>query len=457
MNTELKKLPLPVQEHCKRSKLIANYLLEKIKGEDWFLDTKLNAEYIAAAVFLHDVGKTRLSREHLYAEHNVTKAKQSLYRSHVEAGVETVETLCEIRFADFDGRKFETYVYQAITEHHESVDGCGYPKGLRGNKISLTGRIAAIADTVDNLFFVGAEERSFEELTNRLQEMGGNELDGELLKILLGDREAFLGFIQYIDHRYRNKRKIDNYGIQLHFRPIRNIIENVNREYYCEYVLNDPFFGIVKPEVFLPVAASSSQAPRLTLLVLERLCLMLDRVRERGGRISPVSLRVDATCFEAKRFVSEALKLLDKYEVRDDVICLVVDEKGLSALDEEISYREAFALLREGGYRMAINTLSEESTLLSSLDTLQVDYLFINRGYTHKLTVNSNTYGVASGVLDIAHNLHLSVVFLGCDTHATEKVLLRMKARFASGELYGDPMREQELVSALSSGGGDAL
>ena len=85
-----------------------------------------------------------------------------------------------------------------------------------------------------------------------------------------------------------------------------------------------------------------------------------------------------------------------------------------------------------------------------------MDYLYVNPSFTHKLSTNSNTYGMASGVLDMAHNINVSVVFLGCDTHAIEKTLLKMRARFATGELYGEPMREQEMVSMLAAGGGDA-
>ena len=457
LNNELKKLPLPVQEHCKRCKLIAVFLLERIKGEEWFYEAKLNAEYIASAVFLHDIGKAAIPRDNLYAEHNVVKAKQTIYRSHIEKGVELVENICDLELADFDKRKFEAYVLQAITEHHENVDGCGFPRGLNDKKISVTGKITAIADTVDNLFFVGAtESRNAEELTKQLEAMSGTVLDKKLLKAMLADRAAFIEFINYIDARYRTKRKTDNYGLQLQFRPIRNIIENETREFIAEFIINDPFYGIVRPEVYLPVANMSSQAARLTLLMVERLCIMLDRVRERGGEIEPVTIAVEAKCFESKRFVSELLKLLKKYSIKDDIICLVIDEKGLLEL-EGVDYQNVFALLRKGGYRMGLTTMSENSSLVTSLDTLEIDYLFIHRSYTHRLNVNASAYGVASGVLEIAHNLHVSVVFLGIDSHSSEKTLLKMHARLASGELYGVPISESEMVSALVRGGGDAV
>ena len=447
LNQKLKELPIPVQEHCKRCKMIATFLLDRIKVEDWFLDAGLKADYIASAVYLHDIGKASLPRDNLYAKHNLTKAKKTLYRSHVEEGVTLIEKLCDVRLSEFGRTKFEAYVLAAVTEHHESVDGCGFPGRLAADELSVTGKITAIADRVDNLFFVGnTEGASPEELTEQLAAMADTELDGSLLNVMLADREAFLGFIQYIDARYKTKRKTDGYGLQLHLRQIRNIIENEPREMYADFVINDPFYGIVKPEVFMPVAGMTSQAARLTLLMAERLCLALDRVKERGGEPMPVAMSVDAACFTAKRFASEMTKLLQKYAIRDNLICLVVNERSLLEL-EDVNYADIFGVLRAGGYRMALRSMAEDNTLLGRLDTLQLDYLFIDPSYTHRISVNANTFGVASGILEIAHNLHLSVVFLGCDTHAIEKALLKMHARFASGELYGESLRERDLVS----------
>ncbi len=457
LNNKLKELPLPVQEHCKRCKLIATFLLERIKGEEWFFEEKLNADYIASAVFYHDIGKVYIPRDNLYNEHSATKAKQSLYRSHVEEGINLVNAACLISLDDFDDRKFEAYVKQAILEHHESPDGCGFPSGLNSKRMSVTGKIAAIADTVDNLFFVGSTELGdVDALTEQLSRMAGVELDKKLLNSLISDRVAFVDFIKFIDTRYRTKRKTDNYGLQLQFRPIRNIIENENREFLAEFIINDPFYGIVKPEVYLPVANMSAQISRLTLLMVERLCLMLDRVRERGGEMQPVSIEVEAECFATKKFTVEMVKILRKYSIKDNIICLVVDEKGLLGL-EDVDYVNSFAVLRRGGYRMALKSMSENSTLITSIDALEVDYLFIHPSYTRRLNVNANAYGVASGVLEIARNLHVSVVFMGTDTTSLEKTLLKMHARLASGKLYGEPVREAEMVSALVKGGGDAV
>ena len=40
LNTVIKGLPVPVQKHCKRTKMLAAYIVEQIKTEEWFLDTE---------------------------------------------------------------------------------------------------------------------------------------------------------------------------------------------------------------------------------------------------------------------------------------------------------------------------------------------------------------------------------------------------------------------------------
>lgn len=457
LNNKIKELPVPVQEHCTRCKLIANFLVERIKAEDWFCDANLNPEHILSAVYFHDIGKADLPIDNIYAEHNITTSKQTVYRSHVEVGISLIDSLCNIKLAEFDKPKLESYVYEAITEHHEAADGCGFPKRLTSKTMSVTGKITAIANTVDNLFFLNpVEAKDFEELTKHLAKMSGVELDEELLGVMLSDEAAFLSFIKYVDARYKNKRKTDNYGFQIRFNEIRNIIENETREYYTEFVINDPFYGIVKREVYMPVADMTARTARLTLIMAERLCLALDRIRERGGRPMPVSMFVEASCFGTKKFVPEMVKLLIKYDIKENLICLVVDEKGLIELEGEMGFIDNFASLKNGGYRMAIKMMSEGASLISSLDTIPIDYIYIDSSYTKRFALNSNTYGVASGILDIAHNLHLSVVFMGVDAHGIEKSLLKMRARLAAGEIYGSPMNEKEYVSLMAHGGDDS-
>ncbi len=91
---------------------------------------------LLAGLLLHDVGMgsvpdfiTKKPAKLLYKE-------RQRVEMHVESGLSTLDRL---QFKPVE-------VSQCVAEHHERFGGGGYPKGLRGEQISLAGRICAVAD-----------------------------------------------------------------------------------------------------------------------------------------------------------------------------------------------------------------------------------------------------------------------------------------------------------------------
>ncbi|HEY8489903.1 MAG TPA: HD domain-containing phosphohydrolase [Dehalococcoidia bacterium] len=96
---------------------------------------------LGLAAMLHDIGKARLDEEILQKEGGLTPVEWAIMRRHPETGVELLRELGLL----------EEYGLRAVLEHHEAQDGSGYPRGLRGEEISLMGRILHIADGYDAL------------------------------------------------------------------------------------------------------------------------------------------------------------------------------------------------------------------------------------------------------------------------------------------------------------------
>ncbi|MCL4182290.1 MAG: HD-GYP domain-containing protein [Burkholderiaceae bacterium] len=86
---------------------------------------------------LADIGKSRLPQALLEKPGMLTPSEYNVVKEHVRLGL---EALCQnVRLAPA--------VEQGIAQHHERLDGSGYPKGLKGEEIGVYGRMAAIADT----------------------------------------------------------------------------------------------------------------------------------------------------------------------------------------------------------------------------------------------------------------------------------------------------------------------
>ena len=91
------------------------------------------------AGLLHDVGKMTVPSEILNKRGRPNETEWAILSSHASAGGEMLAPL-----ADWLGE----WVL-AAAEHHERWDGNGYPLGLKGEEISLAGRIVAVADAFD--------------------------------------------------------------------------------------------------------------------------------------------------------------------------------------------------------------------------------------------------------------------------------------------------------------------
>jgi HD-GYP domain-containing protein (c-di-GMP phosphodiesterase class II) len=86
---------------------------------------------------LADVGKSRLPRALLAKPGILTPAEFGVVKGHVELGLESLKSAAGLTAA----------VLQGIAQHHERLDGSGYPNRLKGDQIGVYGRMTAIADS----------------------------------------------------------------------------------------------------------------------------------------------------------------------------------------------------------------------------------------------------------------------------------------------------------------------
>ena len=93
---------------------------------------------LSTAAQLHDIGHLLIPQSILLRPTALEPGEQALMRTHVDRGVQLL-----------DGLELGIDVITAISQHHERLDGSGYPKRLRADEIKLDARILAVADVVE--------------------------------------------------------------------------------------------------------------------------------------------------------------------------------------------------------------------------------------------------------------------------------------------------------------------
>jgi putative nucleotidyltransferase with HDIG domain len=118
--------------HQKRVALLATAIAEEMDMPTNFITG------IRLGSLVHDVGKIRIPSEILSCPRKLSKTEMDIIRTHLDAGFEILE-----------GATFPWPVARMVVEHHERMDGSGYPKGLKGEEICLEARIIGVADVVE--------------------------------------------------------------------------------------------------------------------------------------------------------------------------------------------------------------------------------------------------------------------------------------------------------------------
>jgi PAS domain S-box-containing protein/putative nucleotidyltransferase with HDIG domain len=92
------------------------------------------------AAIIHDIGKISVPAEILSMPRRLTEIEFNLIKTHAEAGYRILK--------DID---FPWPICRIILEHHERMNGSGYPNGLTGDMILMESRILAVADVVESM------------------------------------------------------------------------------------------------------------------------------------------------------------------------------------------------------------------------------------------------------------------------------------------------------------------
>lgn len=96
--------------------------------------------HLGTAAFLHDMGKIMLPDRVRWPEENFSTAEFKLYQDHVSHGVKLAKAM-----------ELPMPVLQAIAQHHEMIDGSGFPMRIKGDTQSVFARILALVNRYDNL------------------------------------------------------------------------------------------------------------------------------------------------------------------------------------------------------------------------------------------------------------------------------------------------------------------
>lgn len=98
---------------------------------------KKQVKDLGMAGLLQDIGKARIDEKLLYKTEKISAEDYEIFKSHI---THSMDILAQTK-------SIPKSILQTVAQHHERIDGSGYPNQLSGKQISLTGQMAGLIDT----------------------------------------------------------------------------------------------------------------------------------------------------------------------------------------------------------------------------------------------------------------------------------------------------------------------
>ncbi len=212
-----------------------------------------------------------------------------------------------------------------------------------------------------------------------------------------------------------------------------------------------PKRGMVRPDVFIPLAEENGLIIPLGTWILRRVC------REAMSLPSHLSVAVNVsgrqfTGCDLLQIVRDALEESGLPSHR-----LVVEVTESTLIADTDSTRRILQNLRQIGVRVALDDFGTGYSSLSYLRVFPLDRLKIDRSFVSSLgsvAGSEESAAIAEAVVQLAKALHLETVAEGVETEAQAELLTRIGCTHGQGYLYAKPMpidRAREFASVSSA------
>jgi EAL domain-containing protein (putative c-di-GMP-specific phosphodiesterase class I) len=207
-----------------------------------------------------------------------------------------------------------------------------------------------------------------------------------------------------------------------------------------------PERGLLGPDQFLPLVREYGLMRPLTDLVVEQALDDVARWKANGIRV-PVAVNMFAPSLGDLELPKRILRSLDERDISPELLTIEITEDLL--LDDVDRTRQVLDSLRGRGTRVAIDDFGSGYSALGYLCELPIDEVKLDRQFIAPIVDDARAAAVVRAVVDLAHELGMTVVAEGVENDDTTTMLRDYGCDVAQGFHFSRPLAGAELCDLL--------
>lgn len=211
---------------------------------------------------------------------------------------------------------------------------------------------------------------------------------------------------------------------------------------------NSPEHGSVSPVEFIPLAEGNGLIVPIGEWVLRTACEFACRLRLGGCMNLFVSVNLSARQLARDEFTDQVRRILADTQLPADTLKLEITESSLVE-NYEVSNRKLLEL-RGLGVQFALDDFGTGYSSLTYLKHLPIQLVKIDKSFVDDVTGGKMSVAILGTIINLAHQLGLTVVAEGVETEQQLKILLEQNCDMIQGYWISKPLPEAKLIQWLA-------
>lgn len=204
-----------------------------------------------------------------------------------------------------------------------------------------------------------------------------------------------------------------------------------------------PEKGMIPPGDFIPLFEKNGNICKLDCYVFEEVCRLLDRWREEGRELFPISVNLSRQHFRNPDFMEQFVVMADAYRIPKGLLELELtesiffDDKGIALVRENINK------MHELGFKCSLDDFGSGFSSLGLLKEFDVDTIKLDRRFFMDMS-KPKARDVVECLIELSRKLKVQTVAEGIETGEQMEFLKRIQCDMVQGYYYSRPLPAEE-------------
>jgi EAL domain-containing protein (putative c-di-GMP-specific phosphodiesterase class I) len=232
----------------------------------------------------------------------------------------------------------------------------------------------------------------------------------------------------------------------LHYQPIVSLAEGGLAGFEALVRWQHPERGLVRPDLFIPIAEETGLIVPLGSWVLEEACRTMRGLHERFPHSDHVSVAVNLSGrqFEDGELMGAVAHALDQSSLAPERLELEMTESVV--MERTRANADRLHSLRDLGIRLLIDDFGTGYSSLSSLQSFPLDSLKIDRSFVSRMEFETEKREIVGTIVALARTLHMEVVAEGIETPEQLAMLRELGCEYGQGFFFSSAVDTQSIA-----------